>query len=222
MRYTLVRVWAVLAVGLLAGVLGDAATEFSAMLGWLGGTTRDVDHQGMLPAFAITLTLALGLAAYVIGSRIAPSDPLMRRLDDARARAVDAIAAFAGSCVTVVAMEGYETHFGGLAPFNANSIVIAHAQILILSFLIIAVATRMMLGAAIRFAARSRVLAAEVLTSFLQIFRSHALIPKHATMPHPEMSCSHVAPEIIKSRGLRAPPRTLPVLSLTHSTNRDA
>ena len=185
MRYMLVRVWAVLAVGLLAGVLGDAATEFSAMLGWLGGTTRDVDHQGILPAFGITLTLALGLAAYIIGSRIAPSDPLMRRLDDARARAVDAIAAFAGSCVTVVAMEGYETHFGGLAPFDANSTVIAHAPILILSFLTIAVAARMMLGAAICFAARSGVLAAEVLTFFLQIFRSHAPTPKHATMPHP-------------------------------------
>jgi hypothetical protein len=105
------------------------------------------------------LTLALGLAGYIIGSRIAPGDPLLRRLDDARARAVDAIAAFAGSCVTVVAMEAYETHFGGLAPFNANSVVIEHAPILVLSFATIAVAARMMLGAAIRCAARSGALA---------------------------------------------------------------
>ena len=210
MRYTLVRIWAVLTIGLLAGVLGDVGTEFSATFGWLGGTTRDVDHQGVLPAFAITLALALGLAAYIVGSRIAPGDPLVRRLDDVRARAFDAVAAFAGSCVTVVAMEGYETHFGGLAPFDANSVVIVHAPILIVSFVTIAVATRMMLGAAIRCAARSRVLAAALLTSFLRIARSLPATPKHATRPHPQTGCSHVAPEMVKSHGLRAPPRPLP------------
>jgi hypothetical protein len=209
----LVRIWAVLTIGLLAGVLGDAGTEFLATFGWLGGTARDIDHQGVLPAFAIALLLALGLAAYIVGSRIAPSDPLLRRIDDVRARAVDAIAAFAGSCVTVLAMEGYETHFGGLAPFDANSVVIAHAPILVLSFVTIALAARMMLGAAIRCAARSGALAAALLTSFLRIARSHSATPKHATMPHPDTSCSHVAPEIIKSRGLRAPPRTLPALA---------
>ncbi len=213
MRYILVRIWAVLTVGLLAGVLGDAGTEFFALFGWLGGTTRDVDHQGILPVLAITLALTLGLAAYIVSCRIAPGDPLVRRLDDGYARALDAIAAFAGSCVTVLAIEGYETHFGGLAPFDANSVVIAHAPILILSFLTIAVAARMMLGAAIRFAASSAVLAAVLLTSFLRISRSLVATPEHATRPRPQMSCSHVAPEIIKSRGLRAPPRMLPALA---------
>jgi hypothetical protein len=137
----------------------------------------------------------------------------VRRLDDARARAVDAIAAFAVSCVTVLAVEGYETHFGGLAPFDASSVVIAHAPILVVSFLTIAIAARMMLGAAIRFAACGGVLAVALLASFLRISRSRLTTPKHAAMPHPDTSCSHVAPEIIKSRGLRAPPRTLPVLA---------
>jgi len=213
MRYTLVRTWAVLTIALLAGVLGDAGTEFSALFGWLGGTARDVDQQGILPALVIALTLALGLGVYVVCSRIAPGDPLVRRLDDLRARAVDAIAAFLGSCVTVVAVEGYETHFGGLAPFNLNSVVVAHAPVLVVSFLIIAVAARMMLGAAIRCAARSGAFAAALFTSFLRISRSRAGVPKHATMPHPDASCSHVAPEIVKSRGLRAPPRTLPALA---------
>ena len=145
MRYTLVRIWAVITIGLLAGVLADAGTEFSAMFGWLGGVTKDVDQQGVLPGFAITVTLVVSLIAYIIGSRIAPSDPLVRKLDDVRARAIDAVAAFAGACATVVAIEGYETHFGGLAPFNANSVVVAHAPILILAFLTIAVGARIML-----------------------------------------------------------------------------
>lgn len=213
MRYALVRIWAVLTVGLLAGVLGDAGTELCGVLGWLGGATRDVDHQGLLPALAITLTLAFGLAAYVVGSRIAPSDPLLRRLDDAGARVVDAIGAFVVSGVTVVAIEYYETHFGGLAPFDARSVVIAHAPILVLSFLTIAVGARMTLGAAIRFAARTGAAAAALLTSFLRVLRSYAATPKHATVRHPETSCSRVVSEIVNSRGLRAPPRMLPTLA---------
>jgi hypothetical protein len=213
MRYTLVRIWAVITIGLLAGVLADAGTEFSALFGWLGGRTQDVNQQGVLPALAITLMVAVSLIAYIVGSRIAPSDPLVRKLDDARARAVDAVAAFAGACATVVAIEGYETHFGGLAPFDANSVVIAHAPILVLAFLTIAVAARMMLGAAIRFAARSGTFAATLVTSFLRISRTNAATPKHAAMPHPDTSCSHVAPEIVKSRGRRAPPAALPALA---------
>src|ERR1700722_204706 len=210
MRYALVRVWAVLTIGLLAGVLGDAGTEFSAKFGWLGGTTRDVDHQGILPVLAIAVMLALSLAAYVVSARIAPGDPLVRSLDDLLGRAVDAIAAFAGSCATVVAIEGYETHFGGLAPFDAHSVVAAHAPVLAVSFLTIAVAARLMLGAAIRCAARSGALGAAFVTSFLRISRSLPATSKHAAQPHPDTSCSHVAPEIVKSRGLRAPPQMLP------------
>src|SRR5580692_195198 len=213
MRYALVRVWAVLAVSLLAGVIGDAGTELFGLLGWLGGAMRDVDHQGVLPALAITVTLALGLAAFVVGSRIAPNDPLLRRLDDAGARVVDAISAFVGSGVTVVAIECYETHFGGLAPFDARSVVIAHAPILVLSFLMIAVGARMALGVAIRFAARTGAVAAALLTSFLRILRSYAATPKHATLRHSEASSSRAVSEIVNSRGLRAPPRMLPTLA---------
>lgn len=210
MRYALVRIWAVLTIGLLAGALGDVGTELFANFGWLGGAVRDADQQGVLPVFAIAVMLALGLAAYVAGSRIAPGDPLVRRLDDVRARALDAIVAFAGSCATVVAIEGYETHFGGRAPFDAHSVVAAHAPILVLSFVAIAIAARMMLGAAIRCAARSGALVAALFTSFLQISRSLPSTSKRATQPHPATSGSHVAPEIVKSRGRRAPPLMLP------------
>jgi hypothetical protein len=205
----LVRVWAIIAIALVAGALGDAGAEFSATFGWLGSTARDVDHQGVLPALAVAVTLVLGLAAYVIGSRIAPSDPLVRRLDDLRARTVDAIAALAGSFVTVIAVEGYETHFGGLAPFDANSIVIAHGPILLCWFVAVAVSARMMLGTSIRCASRGGALAAALLISFLRIARSHSPMPKRAMRFRPRTSCARVLPEIIKSRGLRAPPLAL-------------
>jgi hypothetical protein len=217
MRYALVRIWAVLTVGLLAGALGDAGTEFFESLGWLGGAVRDADQQGVGPAFAIGFALAIGLAVFVVASRIAPNDPLLRKLDDARARAVDAILAFGVCCVTLLGIEGYETQYGGLAPFHAGSVVIEHAPVLIVSFLAIAIAARFGLGAAIRAAALSGEMAVALWSSFLRIERSHAAASKHDAMPHPDTSSSHVAPDIVNARGLRAPPIALPVLAfLTH------
>ncbi len=211
-RYALVRIWAVVCVGLLAGVLGDVGAEFFAGFGWLGGVTHDIDHQGVLPALAMALTLTLGLVAYMVGSRIAPNDPLLRRLDDARARALDAAAALAASCVTVVTIELFETHFGGLAPFDAHSILATHAPILILSFVTVAVGSRMMLGSAIRCAARGGAAAVALLTSFLRIARSSRPAAKHLTMADPNASRSYNPAEVVRSRGLRAPPHTLPVI----------
>jgi hypothetical protein len=215
MRYALVRIWAVLAVGLLAGALGDGGTEFVESLGWLGGATRDADQQGLGPAFALGAALALGLAVYVVASRIAANDPLLRKLDDARARAFDALLAFGLSCVTLLGIEGYETQYGGLAPFHAGSVVVEHAPVLIVGFLAIAIAARVGLGAAIRAAARSGEVAVALWSSFLRIDRSRATATKHDAMPHPDAISSHVAPDIVNARGLRAPPLPLPAL-LTH------
>ncbi|HEX4013986.1 MAG TPA: hypothetical protein VHX17_08880 [Candidatus Cybelea sp.] len=209
----MVRLWAVLTIGLLAGAIGDAGTEYFGAFGWLGGVARDVDHQGVLPVFVFTLMLALGLVVYIAGSRISPGDALVRRLDDTRGRALDALAAFAIGCVTVIGIEGYETGFGGLAPFDPHSVIVAHAPILALSFVTIAVGARIMLGAAIGFAARSRALVAAIFTWFLRIPRAFRATSKHAAQPHPEANSSPVAAERTRSRGRRAPPQTLPVLA---------
>jgi hypothetical protein len=216
MRYALVRFWATLAIALLAGVIGDAGTEYLGALGWLGRGLRDVDHQSVLPTFTIAFVLTLALIAYLIAARISPSDPLLRRLDDARARAVDAFAALCGSALTVIGMEGYETHFGGLAPFDARSVVVAHAPVLLVAFVVVAVVARVLLGSAIRAAVRASAAAFELLSSFLRVVHHQLHAPKHSTLPHPNASNSHVSPEIVRAHGLRAPPRVLPALYPTY------
>ncbi len=209
--YALVRLWSVAIVGLLSGVLGDAGTELLNTLGWLGRGAVDSDHQGLLPASIAALICALGLCVYVIGSRIAPSDPLLRELDDPHARAVDALAAFTASWLAVIAVEGYETRFGGIAPFDAGSTVIAHAPALLVSFLTIAIVARALLGAAIRWTARSGAAAVALLISFLRKLRAAIATSKHCAALFPEATHSHDAAELISACGPRAPP-PLPTL----------
>jgi hypothetical protein len=211
MRYGLVRIWAALIIGLLAGVVGDYGTEMLAGHGWLRNVNPDIDQQGVVPGLAVTAILALGLFGYVAASRVSPSDPLLRKLDDGRARGLDAIAAFALSWITIVAIEGYETHFGGTAPFDATSTVLAHAPVLVVSFLTIAVAVRTMFGAAIRFAARSAAATVALLASFLRFFRARVVASKHAMWLHLDTSNGRLAAAgVAGACGLRAPPRTFP------------
>ncbi|MGC2131539.1 MAG: hypothetical protein WA629_15750 [Candidatus Aquilonibacter sp.] len=208
--YTLVRLWSVVIVGLLSGVLGDAGTELFGTLGWLGRGALDSDHQGLLPTSIAALICALGLGLYVIGSRIAPSDPLLRELDDRYARALDACTAFAASWLTVIAIEGYETRFGGVAPFDAGSTIVAHAPALLVSFLAIAIVARALLGAAIRWTARSGAAAVALLIAFLRKQRAAIAAPKHCAALFPDAIHSHDVPELISACGPRAPP--LPTL----------
>ena len=209
--YALVRLWSVAIVGLLSGVLGDAATELLGTLGWLGRGALDNDHQGLLPASIAALICALGLSIYVIGSRIAPSNPLLRELDDRHARAVDALAAFAASWLTAIAIEGYETRFGGIAPFDAGSTVVAHAPALLISFFTIAVAARALLGVAIRWTAHRGAAAVALLVSFLRMLRAAVITPKHCAALFPDATHSRDLPELISACGPRAPP-LLPTL----------
>ena len=186
--------------------------SFSRMFGWLGGTDPRRRPSGgpaglrnRLDCWPLVLPLTSSAPASRLTIRSFAGSTTCARARGRRDRRIR------GKLLTVVAIEGYETHFGGLAPFDAHSVVTAHAPILVLSFLTIAVAARMMLGAAIRCAARSGALAAALFTSFLRI---SALDSRRRRSTRrsliPTTSCSHVAPEIVKSRGLRAPPHTLP------------
>jgi hypothetical protein len=201
-----VRLWSVAIVGLLSGIVGDAGTELAGALGWFGRGTVDCDHQGLLPAAIAALLCVLVLSAYVISSRIAPNDPLLRELDDRRARAIDALAAFAASWLSVVAIEGYETRFGGIAPFDAGSTIIAHAPALLVSFLAIAIVARVALGAAIRWTARSGAAAVALLISFLRRLRAAIATPKHCAAFFANAIHAHDVPELISACGPRAPP----------------
>jgi hypothetical protein len=203
--YVLVRLWSVAIVGLASGVLGDGWTEFLNAAYLLARHNIDNSQEGLLPASFLAVLLAIGLAIYVAGARIGPADPLLRELDDLRARIIDGFAAFAVSWLTVICIEGYETRFGGTAPFDAGSTVLTHAPALLASFLTIAFAARALMGVAIRWAARKGAAAVALLTSFLRKLRVRVVAPRHATIVS-DAVFRHECPELAGLIGPRAPP----------------
>lgn len=197
--YAIVRIWPIAIIGLASGVIGDAGTEFF--------TSGDTDHQGMVPALAIAVLLALGLAVYLACSRIGPRDPLLCRFNRWRDRLPDALAAFGASWLTVIGIEGYETHFGGIEPFDTRSVVIAHAPLLLLAFLAVALTAQVILAAALRWAARSGAVAVALVRRVLRVSRHAVATTTHAGMAFLEAVCKHDVPELISACGPRAPPR---------------
>jgi len=211
--YALVRLCSVVIVGLVSGALGDGGTEFFNALGWLGGGVADSSHQGVLPALIAGLLLAFGLGIVIVGARIAHDDPLLCELGDRRARAFDVLAALLTSCLVVLLIEGYETQFGGTAPFQAGSIVLGHAPVLLASFVAIAIGARALLGAAILWAARHGAAAVALLITFLRKLRARAAALKHdaATFLR-DVVAKHESPDLLRACAPRAPP-LLPTLN---------
>jgi hypothetical protein len=208
MRFALVRAWAAAATAILAAAAADAVTEFAENNGWLGGTLRDGQHEAMVPALLLGASVALSLALYVLLARISPRDLLVVRLNDVRVRLADLACGFCGSALSVVAMEGYETRFGGVSPFDPRSVVVSHAPALIVAFLVTGAIVHCALRCAIRTASRASVVV-EYFVQFLR--RLFAVICTPQTVAHSafELRCLRVALGIAGgSHSLRAPPRS--------------
>ncbi len=203
------RGWAVVATAILAGAAADAVTEFAADSGWLAGAVRDDQHEAVVPALLLGAIVALALTLFVLFARISLRDPLLSQMNDLRRRLLDFAGAFFGSSLCVVAMEGYETRFGGLSPFDPRSVVLSHAPALVVAFAVAAAIVHYALRAAIRTASRANVVV-EYLVEFLR--RLLGAAPGHRTLaPRAfEPRVIHVALGIAGGvRGRRAPPRSI-------------
>jgi len=209
-RFAVVRIWAAAATAILGAAVADAATEFAANGGWLGAGLRDNDHQAVLPAFVIGAAVALFLLLAVLLSRVSPRDPLSLRIATLRTRLGDVLCAFSGSALCIVVMEGYETRFGGLSPFDARSVVVSHAPALLVAFLAMGALVHCALRVAVRAAADASVAVAAFLEAFLgRDFGNGA--PRDAVRISAfELRVAHVPSLLARgSRGFRAPPRSM-------------
>ncbi|HZV76619.1 MAG TPA: hypothetical protein VFF63_02530 [Candidatus Babeliales bacterium] len=210
MRFALVRAWAVAAAAILAAAAADAGTEFAENSEWLGGTLRDNQHEAILPALLLGAAVTLSLTLFILLARISPRDPLLLRMNDLRARFVDLACALCGSELCVVLMEGYETRFGGLSPFDPRSVVISHAPALVIAFLLAGAIVHCALRASIAAASRASGAVAEFLVEFLRKLLRAAAPPRAVALSAFRLYVRHVPPGIAAgSRGLRAPPRSI-------------
>lgn len=203
MRSSAVRIWAAAATAILAAAAADAVAEFAANSGWLGARLADHDHESIVPALVIGAAVALSLLLAVLFSRVSSRDSLTPRLSDVAI-------AFCGSVLCVVAMEAYETHFGGTSPFDPRSVVVSHAPALIVAFLSIGALVRVALRAAIRAAAKASVSVAAFFEQSLSR-RSGGAEPRLAARISAfELCVPHVPMWLACGcRGLRAPPPTI-------------
>jgi hypothetical protein len=211
MRCAIVRAWTSLATALLTAAVADAGTEFAENLGWLGGSVRDAQHEAVAPALILGLAAGAALAAFVAFARIGPQDPLLRHMSRLRARLTDLAIALAGSALFTIAMEGYETRFGGLSPFDPRSVVLSHAVPLVVAFVFVAVLVHRAMRAALRLAGHAGELAAGALVEFLHKMLRAAVAPGAVHDSAFTLHVLHLPPAIADGAcGLRAPPRSTP------------
>jgi hypothetical protein len=209
-RFAVVRIWSAAAAAILSAAVADVATEFAANSGWLGAGLKDYDHESVVPALIIGAAVALSLLLAVLLSRVSPRDPVSRRMTVLRTRAADVAFAFCGSVLCIVAMEGYETHFGGASPFDPRSVVISHAPALIVAFLLMGTLVHLALRAAIRAAAAASAAVAGFFEEFLSRCRGATEPLRAARLSAFELYVTHVPLRLAHGcRGLRAPPRTI-------------
>jgi hypothetical protein len=208
MRYATIRAWTSLATALLTAAVADACTECAENLGWLGGSLRDAQHEAIAPALLLGIALTAALLAFVVFARIAPGDPLLRRMNGLRARTADLTCALVGSAACTIVMEGYETRFGGLSPFDPRSVVLSHALALLVAFVFVAAIVHCALRAALRLASHAGELAAGAIAEFLYKICRTTVAPGAVHTSAFTLHVLHLPPAIADGAcGLRAPPR---------------
>lgn len=207
MRSWIVRLGASVATALLAAASADAATEVAENLGWLGGSARDGHQEAILPVLLLGVAVVLALCGYVACARLSIEDRSVLEGSHVRARILELSCALAGSVLCVIAMEGYETRFGGFSPFDAQSVVLAHAPALLAAFGIAAAVVRSAIREMLFAAERAGERAVETLVRFVRNLL-------HAKTSPPASRASTYALSVLRlpnplgagSCGLRAPP----------------
>jgi hypothetical protein len=207
-RSAIVRAWTAVATALLTAAVADGWTECAENLGWLGGSARDIQQQSVEPVFLLGIIVAGALAVFVAFAKIASQDPLLRCAHRLRARATDLALALAGSAVLTIAMEGYETRFGGLSPFDPRSVILSHTLPLLVAFVLVAVVVQRGLRCALHIAKQAGQLAASTLVEFLYKVTRPAVGQRAVHASVFALRVLHLPPAIADGAcGLRAPPR---------------
>jgi hypothetical protein len=209
MRCVVVRAGAWLTTALIAAALADAGTEFAENLGWLGGSLRDAQHEAVAPTLLIGLAIGAALAAFVAFARLAPHDPLLRSMRGFRELTADLAIALAGSALWTIAMEGYETRFGGVSPFDPRSVVCSHAPALLVAFVLVAPVVWGVVRNLLCLARRAGECATGAIVQFLRKI-SHASVPPGTVHTSAfALHVVHLLPAIADGvYGLRAPPHS--------------
>ncbi|HEY5340396.1 MAG TPA: hypothetical protein VIK27_05160 [Candidatus Aquilonibacter sp.] len=193
----LLMFWAALSVALAAAVCANACTEWLANL--MTGGVHDLHHESLLPAAIAAVVVTASLVIALLGLRIRREDGFARMHRSRGARLAFVLATALLTACVLVAMEGYETYFGGVAVFDPHSIVMSHLWLVALAYAVSAIAIDRMLRACLRIAAR-------VVVLVLDAFRRRAVNDARAVGSYTPWAICRCASHIGSVCGFRAPP----------------
>jgi hypothetical protein len=163
-----VRIWSAIVTAMASAALVGGGIAALSNAGWLGGSATDTHEEGVA-WFAIAAAVLLSvLAACIVCSR---------RRDEWRARvpvtervAIGALT-LTLTCGFIVFKEALETHCGGLAPFDAGSILVQHAPAILLAYALIAPLVGLIVRGCLCLAVVAREIAIVTIARFLAIVR---------------------------------------------------
>lgn len=121
------------------------------------GTAYDAHHEsvGLVALLAVVALFILGASLFT-----SPSAALLslRRCERSlSSAALEFAVAAAGAMSIIVGMEGYETHFGGISPFDPHAILMHDGPATSVLYILVFVVVRAMVCAYIRAAVSARI-----------------------------------------------------------------
>jgi hypothetical protein len=148
MRWLSFTVVVAFAVALSAAVIGDAVTEMAANL--LAGHAVDAHHESLLPAGGIAALLVAVVCGFAVAAGRAQAEAFAGILSARPIRIGFFVATAMLTLAIVVAMEGYETRFGGMSAFDARSVLAQYMVPTLLAYACVAAAVDRLLRVCVR------------------------------------------------------------------------
>jgi hypothetical protein len=163
-----VRIWSAIVTALTSAAVVGGGVAALSNAGWLGGSARDTHEEGVAWFAVAAAALLTVLAAAIVSSR--RRDEWRAPVSAAERMAMGAVTLML-SCGFVVCKEALETHCGGLAPFDAGSILVQHAPAILLAYALIAPLVGLIVRGCLCFAVAARDIAIVTIARFLAILR---------------------------------------------------
>jgi len=113
--------------------------------------------------------------------------------------------------LAVLLMEGYETRFGGYAPFDAHSVLVAHAPFVLAAYALTTLLMKRIVYVCLGITVAAGHAAAAALISFICVDRSRVAKSRGEIALWGQPSLYHATDLAYGIHGFRAPPAIAPV-----------
>ncbi|MGZ3506396.1 MAG: hypothetical protein ACXWNK_14620 [Vulcanimicrobiaceae bacterium] len=206
----ILRWWSGLAAVPAAAAASDALTEFLANAKLLGGhSPSDLQHQALVPTLLVAVVSILAVALFALCMNPEPAETSQRSTTAEKLVMTGAL--LVATFAVAVMMEGYETRFGGTAPFDPHSVLISHAPAVLICYAVITALVRNLVCACLHVAIAAGRLATQRILQLLRIDRRSPRARFANSFSFDPALTQENSPVVPRAHGLRAPPLRQPL-----------